>query len=257
MNDPSPLWYSYRKTLVFSFLFAFCFHAAFFVFVRNFPTFGKLKSRVSPTLRVLLRHHSSVPHVADDIRQKKPAHFFPKVSRPRKKKPLPQKVKKSRPKTVKRVKKTLRPVERKKPVPEPPRESPKTDDVQITQPVKPPVPGMDLPQASISASKPEENASRTAAARQREVAYPDYEKSPELSYPPLAQQRGFQGKVMLKIMVSKEGRALRVVLVKSSGHTVLDRAAVKAVREWVFNPGKLNGVPIDMWVMVPVVYRLK
>jgi len=257
MNDPSPLWYSYRKTLVFSFLFAFCFHAAFFVFIRNFPTFGKLKPHVAPTLKVFLRHHSPVPHVTDDIRQKKPAHFFPEVSRLRKAKPLLQKVKKSKPKIIKKAKKTLRPVERKKPVPELPRESPKIDDAQIAQPVKSSVPGMDLPQTPISASKPEENASKAAAARQREVAYPDYEKSPELSYPPLAQQRGFQGKVMLKVMVSKEGRVLRVVLVKSSGHTVLDRAAVKAVREWVFNPGKLNGVPIDMWVMVPVVYRLK
>ena len=89
------------------------------------------------------------------------------------------------------------------------------------------------------------------------MAYPDYGKNPRLSYPPIALRRGFEGRVVLKVLVSKDGRAIKVTLGKSSGHAILDRAAIKAVRKWVFKPGKLNGVPIDMWVKVPVVYELK
>ena len=95
------------------------------------------------------------------------------------------------------------------------------------------------------------------AGAKRELAYPDYGRNPALTYPPLAQRRGFEGRVVLRVLVSKEGRALKVSLAKSSGHAILDRAAIKAVKEWAFKPGKLNGAPVDMWVKVPVVYERK
>jgi len=63
--------------------------------------------------------------------------------------------------------------------------------------------------------------------------------------------------VVLKVLVSKTGHPLKVVLERSSGSSILDKSAMKAVRNWVFKPGKLNGAAIDMWVRVPVVYALK
>ena len=78
-----------------------------------------------------------------------------------------------------------------------------------------------------------------------------------LTYPFLARRRGLKGEVILKVLVSKTGKALRVTLEKSSSFSILDKAALRAVREWIFNPGKVNGTPVDMWVRVPVVYRLK
>jgi TonB family protein len=43
----------------------------------------------------------------------------------------------------------------------------------------------------------------------------------------------------------------------SRGHSILDRAAVKAVRRWEFSAGTVGGTVKDMWVKVPVRFRLK
>jgi protein TonB len=44
---------------------------------------------------------------------------------------------------------------------------------------------------------------------------------------------------------------------KSSGHTVLDRAALSAVRKWLFEPGTEGGTNKKMWVKIPVRFDLK
>ncbi|MCA9773805.1 MAG: energy transducer TonB, partial [Myxococcales bacterium] len=44
---------------------------------------------------------------------------------------------------------------------------------------------------------------------------------------------------------------------KSSGHAILDEAAVESVRRWRFRPGLRGGRPADAWVEVPVRFSLR
>jgi protein TonB len=44
---------------------------------------------------------------------------------------------------------------------------------------------------------------------------------------------------------------------ESSGHRILDQAAMSSVRKWVFEPGRRNGLRIAMTVLVPVRFTLQ
>ena len=88
-------------------------------------------------------------------------------------------------------------------------------------------------------------------------ALPDYEKNRPPAYPLLARRRGYQGTVLLEVLVARDGTVASVRLVESCGAEILDRAAIKGVGKWTFHPGKKDGEVVDMWVKVPIRFRLK
>lgn len=87
-------------------------------------------------------------------------------------------------------------------------------------------------------------------------AVPLYRRNPPPVYPRQARRRGYEGVVVLEVLVSREGQAADVKILTSSGHGLLDRAAIKAVREWRFDPGRRGEQEIDMWVQVPIRFQL-
>ena len=62
---------------------------------------------------------------------------------------------------------------------------------------------------------------------------------------------------MLKVLVDASGRVGDIKVARSSGYPNLDTAALKAVRNWRFVPGKRAGIPISTWVEVPIAFSLK
>ncbi len=88
-------------------------------------------------------------------------------------------------------------------------------------------------------------------------AIPIYDKNPSPEYPLIARRRGFQGTVVLEVMVKRNGRVGRVKVFKSSGYKILDSAAVKSVRKWIFRPAIKGNEKIEMFVRVPVSFQLK
>lgn len=88
-------------------------------------------------------------------------------------------------------------------------------------------------------------------------ALPLYDKNPPPRYPRRAKKRGVQGEVILEVAVSRNGTVSDCQVFRSSGHSVLDKAALKAVKRWVFQPATENGKPIDMTVNVPIRFELK
>jgi periplasmic protein TonB len=89
------------------------------------------------------------------------------------------------------------------------------------------------------------------------IATPKYKINPKLTYPRIAKKRGYQGKVVLSVVVSKTGTAQKVSISKSSGHKMLDKAASKAVSQWQFYPGTRDGKFVEMSVEVPIRFDLK
>jgi len=88
-------------------------------------------------------------------------------------------------------------------------------------------------------------------------AIPVYRKNPSPKYPRVARKRGYQGTVILEVLVNQEGKVEDLRLFRSSGYTVLDRAATASVKNWLFEPGMRGDEKVEMWVKVPVRFRLR
>lgn len=91
----------------------------------------------------------------------------------------------------------------------------------------------------------------------RVEAKPDYIQNPPPPYPDLAKQMRQEGIVMLSVDVNKEGDPVDVEIIQSSGFRLLDQAAVKAVRHWKFQPGRVGDIAIESKVEVPIRFRLQ
>ena len=70
-------------------------------------------------------------------------------------------------------------------------------------------------------------------------------------YPPLAKATRTQGLVQLVGVIGRDGTVQRLEVV--SGHPMLAKAALEAVRQWLYRPTLLNGEPTE--VIAPIEVR--
>jgi protein TonB len=84
-----------------------------------------------------------------------------------------------------------------------------------------------------------------------------YLDNPEPVYPDVAMERGWEGKVLMKVHVLANGKPDNVSVLKSSGKEVLDNEAVRTVKQWSFVPAMRGKTPIDGWVTVPISFNLQ
>lgn len=73
-------------------------------------------------------------------------------------------------------------------------------------------------------------------------------------YPPLAKTARVSGIVHLIGAIAKDGTVQNLQLI--SGHPVLARAAMEAVRQWIFQPTLLNGQPVEVIAPIDVNFTL-
>lgn len=76
------------------------------------------------------------------------------------------------------------------------------------------------------------------------------------AYPLTARRRGIEGTVLLRVEINAEGRCQHVRVKRSSGHAVLDRAAVDTVRQWRFVPARRGSDAVTATVQVPITFKL-
>jgi periplasmic protein TonB len=100
-----------------------------------------------------------------------------------------------------------------------------------------------------------------AAAPREPSSPPDfraaYLRNPPPGYPAAARRNGEEGTVTLRVLVSAEGAPREVALERSSGSSLLDAAALAAVKTWRFTPARRGGEAQEAWVLVPIVFRLE
>lgn len=99
-------------------------------------------------------------------------------------------------------------------------------------------------------------ASRAASSMPSRAASPAA-GNPVPEYPWLARRRGIEGEVVLSVEVLPSGEPERVRVESSSGHRVLDRAALESVRRWRFEPALRGGRAVPEVVRVPVRFELR
>ena len=96
-----------------------------------------------------------------------------------------------------------------------------------------------------------------STSRTERDATPLYRRNPAPEYPLIGRKRGYQGTVILEVLVTREGRVGDLRVSASSGYSLLDQAALTTVKTWSFEPGMRAGKKVDMWVKVPVRFRLE
>lgn len=84
---------------------------------------------------------------------------------------------------------------------------------------------------------------------------PSFANNVPPEYPVLAQQNGWHGTVLLRVVISEQGLVREVHVQTSSGHALLDDAAVRAVQTWRAQPARRGGRPVVTTEYLPVVFR--
>lgn len=100
------------------------------------------------------------------------------------------------------------------------------------------------------------NATATKSAESDPVFDAAYLNNPAPSYPMIAKKRGIQGKVLLDVVVKTDGTPMKVAISRSSGSSILDEAALEAVRQWRFVPAHRKGEVVQATVLVPVEFKM-
>jgi len=75
-------------------------------------------------------------------------------------------------------------------------------------------------------------------------------------YPFEAKRKKIQGKVIIKVIVNKEGKATEPVVLESHPKGVFEAAALRAVKRWRFRPATKGGNPVDVYVVLPILFEL-
>lgn len=106
-------------------------------------------------------------------------------------------------------------------------------------------------------AQPEPVAATATATTSITVKQPDYLRNPTPPYPIEARENGWEGTALIRVEVSPNGRAVSAMVVKSSGHALLDETALKTVRRWRFSPARLGGESIAATIEVPITFVLR
>lgn len=75
-------------------------------------------------------------------------------------------------------------------------------------------------------------------------------------YPEIAKRAEVQGRVVVLAFVDESGSVTKAEIVKSIG-AGCDEAALDAVLKTKFKPGKQNGNPVKVQVLIPIVFKLQ
>jgi len=81
--------------------------------------------------------------------------------------------------------------------------------------------------------------------------------NPRPEYPRTAREAGWEGTVILQVLVLPDGTAGNVMLHKTSGYSILDEAALSAVKGWQFVPAMDGNFPVQSMVRMPVRFDLR
>jgi protein TonB len=86
------------------------------------------------------------------------------------------------------------------------------------------------------------------------IKEPKKVKNVNPAYPEIAKQARVQGVVILECTISPQGKVADVKVLR--GIPLLDAAAIDAVKQWVYTPTLLNGVPVPVIMTVTVNFRI-
>lgn len=84
-----------------------------------------------------------------------------------------------------------------------------------------------------------------------------YLRPPQVVYPPLSRRLGEAGRVVVRVRVNAEGVPVEVTLAEPSTYRRLNEQALQAMRQARFDPYRVNGRPMEVTILAPVVFKLE
>ncbi|MDE2420518.1 MAG: energy transducer TonB [Gammaproteobacteria bacterium] len=164
-----------------------------------------------------------------------------------------------------------------KPLPPKPIEKPKVVPVVKEQPQPKPLPVLAAPKAAVTpvavpqVEKPIEAPSvpvatiptqATSVPQKAEPAPPKdvqgvaYLVPPDVVYPESAREAGVTGTTIVRALININGTVDDAKVQKTSGSTILDRAAIQAVKKARFKPYRENGAAQAVYTLIPIAFTL-
>ena len=140
-----------------------------------------------------------------------------------------------------------------------PKPKPEPKPVTVAKEKVKPKPKLEKKAPPLAINKPIFKGTQNLAATTAYVPpsrHAAYLKNPKPVYPTKARKRGMEGRVVLRVMVRRDGKVKSVKVETGSGFTLLDRAAKAAVLRWRFAPAKRSGMAVEGTVLVPFDFRL-
>jgi protein TonB len=156
-------------------------------------------------------------------------------------------------------------------IPEPVIEKPAADPV-VVLPEPAPVPA---PEAKKPEATPEPQPAPPAPAPRQPAAKPSaspmapptdeatvLNTSPKANfiirpvYPLSARRRGEEGRVEVQVQVDARGNVTTAQVVRSSGYTSLDEAALRSVKRAHFSPARRGPTPVPATTKLAIIFRL-
>lgn len=77
----------------------------------------------------------------------------------------------------------------------------------------------------------------------------------KMKYPKEARNRGIKGKVVVNLLVTKEGDGIGHYI-EFSPHPILSKEALKVVKETKFTPGKIDSQSVNTWYSIPFYFEM-
>ncbi len=116
---------------------------------------------------------------------------------------------------------------------------------------------------TVTARRPQKPAAVAAGAggAQRvrvggNIRVPRKLKSVNPTYPESMREAGLEGTVPLEVLIGPDGTVASVNVTSAQVHPAFARAAADAVRQWVFTPTLLNGVPSEVSMTASIQFSL-
>lgn len=86
--------------------------------------------------------------------------------------------------------------------------------------------------------------------------YPELLRAAPVVYPDLARDAGVEGRVVVLMLVGKDGHVMAAQVDPKHSVPMLDAAALESARSSLFHPAMTDGHPVMVWVARPFEFRL-
>lgn len=88
---------------------------------------------------------------------------------------------------------------------------------------------------------------------------PAFVKQKKPRYPDMARRARIEGRVIVSVLISENGRPIKAEIVKRipSDQTVFDNSAIECVMNSTYSPGIQNNTPVKVWLTVPIRFELQ
>lgn len=77
----------------------------------------------------------------------------------------------------------------------------------------------------------------------------------KVTYPQKCKQAGIEGRVLVQIIVNKNGQPENPKIIKGLGHGC-DKEAIRIAKQARFKPGKINNKPANVKYLLPVIFSM-